>query len=637
MTIRRPHLAESIGLVLIVSLAAALRLPYLDAYTGKFDEGIRTAQLMLMSHGFRPVRDIFASQGPLSLDVFYPFWAVSGGTLGGARLAVVVYSLAAIVGSALVARSLGGALAGMVTALILAVSPTFVKNSRLALVEIPAMVPALVALLAVIHGRQRSDARGFLVGGSLMALAMSIKPMAAPVLAPLAVLSLGRRASPKAVATHALLAAIAGLVVLGLIIALFGLEQLLTQVVRYRQGSMAVERWSLGENWRLISDELVQEQPGLYVLAILGAGALLIRQPIVGIALLLWLGASLWLLITYVPLQIKHDVIMLPPLAIIAGAGLGILVAEARQATRRVGRVAIAVLGIAAALAYLVFLPAVSTRNSQTISVAGEGRAELYPDETELIRTVTSPSDFIISDDPFLAYASSRLVPPLLVDTSYYRIRSGSLGVQEVIDSATNYDVKLLFLFTDGLREMRRLAEWVDERYQVVTSQERSNGKDRSIYLRQDADFPAARAFLERQLDESINVEFGNHMRLVGYGLDRGEVRLGGRLELTVEWESTAPVPVDYRLVTVLRGPDGQPTDQSERSLSGGGVGTSRWEVGHWIFRGTQVELRRARQPGDYTLLVGLYDSRARRLAPVTRGQAGPDGETAVLGVIRVR
>src|SRR5215212_1932349 len=76
---------EMIGYALILSLATWLRLPNLDAYTGKFDEGIRTAQLMLMSHGFRPVRDIFASQGPLSLDVFFPFWEAAGETLGGAR------------------------------------------------------------------------------------------------------------------------------------------------------------------------------------------------------------------------------------------------------------------------------------------------------------------------------------------------------------------------------------------------------------------------------------------------------------------------------------------------------------------------------------------------------------------------
>ena len=130
-------LFESVAFALVLALAAWLRLPSLDAYTGKFDEGIRTAQLMLMSHGFRPVRDIFASQGPLSLDIFFPFWEASGETLGGARFAVVIYSFVAIALSGLIARNVGGMPAGIATAVMLAVSPTFLKNSRLALVEIP--------------------------------------------------------------------------------------------------------------------------------------------------------------------------------------------------------------------------------------------------------------------------------------------------------------------------------------------------------------------------------------------------------------------------------------------------------------------------------------------------------------------
>ena len=59
-------------------------------------------------------------------------------------------------------------------------------------------------------------------------------------------------------------AALVGSVTLLLISLAFGPEQVFNQVVRYRQGSMAVEKWSLGENWRLISDELIWEQTGFY-------------------------------------------------------------------------------------------------------------------------------------------------------------------------------------------------------------------------------------------------------------------------------------------------------------------------------------------------------------------------------------
>ena len=325
---------------------------------------------------------------------------------------------------------------------------------------------------------------------------------------------------------------------------------------------------------------------------------------------------------------------MLPPLCIVAGAGLGVLLGQARGAPNRIPTRLLTATAAIIVVAYLAGAPAILARNRQTINVAGEGRADLYPDETELIQAVTRPTDFIITDDPFLSYGTDRLVPPLLVDTSYYRIRSGSLSPQDVVDSATSFDVKLLFLFTDGLRELRRFADFVDERYQVISTQERRNGKDRSIYLRRDADLPAARAWLDQHLDEKISVSYADQLRLVGYALDRREIRPGGTVELTLAWESIGPTPVDYRIVTILRGPDGQPVEQSERSLSGGGAGTSRWEAGRWLFRTTELDIRRARQPGDYTLAVGLYDSRARQLAPITAGGAGED---AVVATLRMR
>src|SRR5919202_1596002 len=99
----RPDLRPLAAIGVLIVVAAAMRLVNLDAYTGKFDEGIRAEQLFLMSAGFRPVRDIFAAQGPLSLDVFYPWYIAFGETLAAARSAVVIYSLLGLLATAWVA------------------------------------------------------------------------------------------------------------------------------------------------------------------------------------------------------------------------------------------------------------------------------------------------------------------------------------------------------------------------------------------------------------------------------------------------------------------------------------------------------------------------------------------------------
>src|SRR5215208_5758411 len=117
----------------LLAVATAMRLVNLEAYTGKFDEGIRAEQLFLMSAGFRPVRDVFAAQGPLSLDIFFGPYLAFGQTLGAARVAVVFYSLIGIAAVFWVGRMVAGVPAGLIAATVLALSPLYLKNSRLAL------------------------------------------------------------------------------------------------------------------------------------------------------------------------------------------------------------------------------------------------------------------------------------------------------------------------------------------------------------------------------------------------------------------------------------------------------------------------------------------------------------------------
>src|SRR6266516_3500783 len=125
------ELAALCGLLLF---AAQLRLANVEHFSGSFDEGIRMEQLLLMERGYRPYRDIFASQGPLLLDLLYPLYMLFGGTLGAARLGVSLLSLVGLVGAWWAGRALGP-LVGLGTAALLSVSPGYLENSRLALAE----------------------------------------------------------------------------------------------------------------------------------------------------------------------------------------------------------------------------------------------------------------------------------------------------------------------------------------------------------------------------------------------------------------------------------------------------------------------------------------------------------------------
>src|SRR5438034_1430760 len=79
-----PH--PGLAAVGLLVLAAVPRLLNVGVYTGSFDEGVRAEQLLLMAAGYRPFRDIFASQGVRLLAL--PFaWVAPG---GGSRVALRV-------------------------------------------------------------------------------------------------------------------------------------------------------------------------------------------------------------------------------------------------------------------------------------------------------------------------------------------------------------------------------------------------------------------------------------------------------------------------------------------------------------------------------------------------------------------
>jgi len=637
----------------IVAVALPMRLANIGSYSGKGDEGIRAEQLLLMAAGFRPVKEVFASQGPLSLDVFFPFYLLLGQTLAGARLAVVVASLLAILAVFWTGSIAGGRVGGWLAAALLIASPTFLKNSRLALVEIPATLPAILALGAALAYQRRGDRRWLVASAVGLALALAIKPMVVAVVPAVGLALLLRKARPAALVSDLFLyAAVAGLL-LAAIVVWVGPAELYDQLIRYRVGSRDAEGWSLRDNWEMLWSELQWDQPAFFGLAGLGGMVLLATRPRMGLPLVTWAVLSFGLLLVYSPLGIKHAALQLPPTALLAGAGLGTLwqAWRARPLANehspqpspkgRGGRLVrwglAALTGIIAA-AYLAALPTVVVRDQQAMTVGDMGSDPPYRQESQLIQALTTSGDFILVDDPYLAFLNGRKMPPWLVDTSYFRIRSGALSGADVVEHAERFDVRLMLLASDNLRQLKKFADWADEQFVVVKIDERSNRKDRALYLAADADLGTARTAVRATVPGAVQVDatLADQVRVRSYALEQELVRAGGTVGLTVEWETVGPIALDWRQVTFLRDGSGQIVDQTERSLSGGSGGTSTWKPGRWVFRSSGLPIPAKAPPGEYTVGVGLYDSKARKLAPVTAG-AGASGEEVRLGTIRVR
>jgi hypothetical protein len=619
----RPLWLDLLILIPILLLALAMRMVNPGVYSGLFDEGIRTEQLFLMSAGYRPFRDIFAAQGPLLLDLLHPWFVLFGQDLAAARLAVGVYSLVGLAGTYWVGRLVGGRIGGAAATLLLALSPLYLEGSRLALAEVPAMSFAILAVgTALTYARNGS--RGWLVAtGVLLAVSLLVKPiaLAAGVSIGLAILGRGRSAWKDLLILGAIVAGIAVVVVFAV-----GLGGVLEQIIAYRMESRTSEGWSLDKNRVALARALSFEQTALLGLALGGALLLLARRGWRELCLVGWSVASVALLLIYSPLHGKHAVVMIPPAAIVAGAGLSAAWREIRTGQRVFARTVVGLVTLGLTGWYLSTAPAAFAQSGQLMKVTADSDVdpalEQYADAVNVIATLSGPTDFVVTDHPYLTFLAQRLVPPPLVDTSKSRIRSRSLRASEAVALSAQYDPRLVVLWTDRLRALKDFKTWVEDEYRLVKVYNRRQDLDRGVYARRrDVDLSRVRAQLATESTPVTDASFGGELRLVSYDLDRASFRRGEGAGVTLEWESLRPLAVDYHVVTVLRSADGQARDQQQESLAGGSVGTSEWEVGHWLFQGTFVRAEAEAPVGDYTVGISVYDSRARRMVPLADGR----------------
>jgi hypothetical protein len=628
---------EVAAATLLIVVAVGMRVVNPGVYSGLFDEGIRVEQLFLMSAGYRPFRDIFAAQGPLLLDLLHPWFVLFGQDLVAARWSVGVYSLVGLAGAYWLARLVGGPLAAIAAAILLVLSPLYLEGSRIALAEVPALAPAMFAVGAAIVYARNGSRRWLVACGLLLAVSLLMKPitLAAGVPAGLAVLSRWRAGLRTMLVDGLLLGMLVA--VIGIVVVVgVGLAGVFDQIVAYRMESRGSEGWSLWKNRVALARALSFEPPALAWLGV-GAGLLLLaRRQVDAMLVVAWAAASVVLLLMYSPLHGKHAVVMIPPLAVLAGVGVGGAVRLIRGAGSLPVRAVVAV-GLAVFVGwYATGAPALAAQSGQLLKVTADTdvdpAVEQYADAVAVIRTLTAPTDFVVTDHPYLTFLAGRLVPPLLVDTSRSRIRSRSLRGAEAIAQATPYDPTLVVLWADRLRGLSEFKNWVEKNYRLVKVYNRRNDLDRGIYVPETRNAAEVRALLANRAAVPVLAEFSEGPLLVSALVDRSEIRPGEGASVTLEWESTQLLKADFHVLTVLRGRDGQAWDQQQESLSGGSDATTDWEVGRWLFQSTFVRTDSTVPTGEYEVVVSVYDSQARQKAKLMDGR-----DEIVVGRIAVR
>jgi hypothetical protein len=538
-------------------LAGFLRLWKINQLDpGDYDEGVRLEQLYLMAAGFRPFHDIFASQGPLLLDFFYPFFDRLGGSVVAARTPVILSSLVCLATVWLVARQVGGAIGGIAAVALLGLSPRFLAVSRLALAEVPSMAAACLALWFAFLYRTSprtplpilGEGKRFwlLASAVCAALALLLKPMAAVMLVPaIVLLAWCWKSRPlRAIALWGL----AIVAACGLTTMVIGPGALVDQFLAYRGGAVALgavgeSNWSLDGNWKVIRLGLVDDFP-LVALGLAGIWPLARTAGPLAIAATCWLAATVILVLFYSPLHPKHVSYLLPPAAVLAGGGMG--AAAKLLVQRRTGWRLASVVPLALALCwYAAGFKATLQNDWQIANPAPRvaGRNSDFTDLLALVAETTTEADYLVIDHPYLAYLADRRVPPRLVDLSHATIKGGALDDEDVIRETQAFRPKLVVFWTTRLQRLGEYAAWLERDYSLI----RVYDDDRAVYLRGRALDKLPGASSDTGTGEQAR--FGDRIGLVGVEVQ--PFGSGGNQRVTLTWRTLQRVPTELYIAHI--------------------------------------------------------------------------------------
>jgi hypothetical protein len=138
--------------------------------------------------------------------------------------------------------------------------------------------------------------------------------------------------------------------------------------------------------------------------------------------------------------------------------------------------------------------------------------------------------------------------------------------------------------------------------------------------------------------ESALNARFGDQITLTGYTLASEQATPGEILQLALFWQTAAALDARYKVFLHLVDEQGAIVAQRDSEPGGGLALTTTWEPGALITDNHGVLLPADTPPGDYQLLLGLYDvNDPDRRLPVFDAGGAPLGDSLLLATISVR
>lgn len=128
---------------------------------------------------------------------------------------------------------------------------------------------------------------------------------------------------------------------------------------------------------------------------------------------------------------------------------------------------------------------------------------------------------------------------------------------------------------------------------------------------------------------QAVDYRLGDAIRLIAFAVE-GDAA-GGTLRLVLYWRAEATVETPYMVFVHLIGPDGQIHAQVDAWPQEWRHPTNHWLPGEVVADGYHLELPSWAPPGEYRLLVGMYDLTTMVRLPVTDASGNRLANEAIL------
>ena len=134
------------------------------------------------------------------------------------------------------------------------------------------------------------------------------------------------------------------------------------------------------------------------------------------------------------------------------------------------------------------------------------------------------------------------------------------------------------------------------------------------------------------------NIRFGEQIRLVGYDVNADAATPGGEVELNLYWRTDAPVTENYFVsAQLINLPTTAKAGQRDGEPGCNRFPTTTWVAGDTLFDRYFVPIDAAAPPGEYTLLVKLYNEQGTLTVLDESGDGNRvAGDGAILTTVRV-